>query len=183
MKIHLGCWRRNIPGWINVDLCDLPHIHYRRSIEDLSCFKDKSADIIYSSHNLEYFDKETVIDVLLEWRRVLKVGGTLRLAVPDFGALVQLYEKTKDINLLLGPLYGRMVIDEPTGTQTIFHKTVFDETSLKKILEKCGFSNVKRYNWRETEHINYDDHSQAYYPHMDKENGMLLSLNVEANKC
>jgi len=27
-----------------------------------------------------------------------------------------------------------------------------------------------------------DDHSQAYLPHMDKENGILISLNIEATK-
>ena len=31
-------------------------------------------------------------------------------------------------------------------------------------------------------HIDYDDYSQAYYPHMDKDNGILISLNVEAIK-
>jgi len=36
MNIHLGCWTRNIPGWINVDLCDLPHIHQKTSIDDHS---------------------------------------------------------------------------------------------------------------------------------------------------
>ena len=49
MKIHLGCWKRNIPGWINVDLCDLPYIHYKRSIDDLSCFEDGCADVVYSA--------------------------------------------------------------------------------------------------------------------------------------
>ena len=27
-----------------------------------------------------------------------------------------------------------------------------------------------------------DDYSQSYYPHMDKEDGKLMSLNVEAVK-
>ena len=38
---------------------------------------------------------------------------------------------------------------------------------------------VRRYDWRETEHANVDDFSQAYIPHMDKERGVLISLNVE----
>jgi len=29
----------------------------------------------------------------------------------------------------------------------------------------------------------YDDHLQAYLPHMEKENGLFVSLNVEAEKC
>ena len=42
--------------------------------------------------------------------------------------------------------------------------------------------NVIEYDWRETEHSEFDDHSQAYIPHMDKDNGTLISLNVECIK-
>ena len=64
----------------------------------------------------------------------------------------------------------------------IYHKTVWNFTLLSEFLESNGFSNVRRYDWRKTIHKDYDDHSQAYYPHMDKENGILISLNVEATK-
>ena len=45
-----------------------------------------------------------------------------------------------------------------------------------------NFSEIQRYDWRETIHKDYDDHSQAYFPHMDKKNGLHLSLNIEAKK-
>jgi len=45
-----------------------------------------------------------------------------------------------------------------------------------------GFKDIKRYDWRKTEHFYVDDYSQTYYPHMDKEDGKLMSLNVEAIK-
>ena len=168
---------------INVDLCDLPYIHYKRSIDDLSCFEDGCADVVYSSYTLEYFDRQEVQDVLVEWRRVSKMGGLLRIAVPDLKALLTLYREKQDINLLLGPLYGRMKIDGVAGNETLYHKTAYDEESLNVTLKKAGFKDIKRYEWQKTEHVKYDDHSQAYYPHMDKENGLLLSLNMEAVKC
>jgi hypothetical protein len=59
---------------------------------------------------------------------------------------------------------------------------IFDFDSLREQLLKAGFRKAYRYDWRETEHAYVDDFSQAYYPHMDKENGKLLSLNVEAVK-
>ena len=46
----------------------------------------------------------------------------------------------------------------------------------------CGFKVVSKYNWRKTIHLNYDDCSQAYFPHMNKNKGILVSLNVEAKK-
>jgi len=45
-----------------------------------------------------------------------------------------------------------------------------------------GFCDVRVYDWKSTEHFYVDDYSQAYLPHMDKTNGKLMSLNVEATK-
>ena len=120
--------------------------------------------------------KQEVIDLLTEWSRVLKKNGTLRIAVPDFGTLTWLY-RTNRMNLsqMLGPLYGKMKM----GNETIYHKTTYDIDSLTDVLENAGFTSVRRYRWTETEHAEFDDHSQAYIPHMDKKNGFLISLNVE----
>lgn len=182
LKLHLGCWKRNIPGFINVDLCNLPHIHYKRNVDDLSIFDSNCARLIYASHVLEYFDREEAKKVLKEWYRVLAPKGTLRLAVPDFLKLILIYKKYKQLDKILGPLYGRMEIDSPKGKKLIYHKTVYDYASLKKLVEAAGFKNFRRYDWRKTIHKNYDDHSQAFIPHMDKKNGILISLNVEADK-
>ena len=88
-KIHLGCWHRHIPGWIHVDLCDFPHIDFKSDIKDLPFFESNFADIIYASHVIEYFDREEIISALFEWKRVLKPGGIIRLAVPNFEALIK----------------------------------------------------------------------------------------------
>ena len=100
------------------------------------------------------------------------------MAVPDFEAMVGLYINGHKLDKFLGPIFGKMKM----GSNTIYHKTVYDYTSLKSLLKSCGFNNVREYDWRETEHGKFDDHSQAYIPHMDKENGVLISLNVECTK-
>ena len=183
MKLHLGCGKRNFQGWVNVDLADFPHVHYKSSVDDLSMFEDRIADIIYSSHTLEYFDRDEAFDVLREWRRVLKPEGILRIAVPNVKALIKVYERTGHISNILGPMYGKMIISTHTKAQNIYHKTIYDFASLSKLLTSVGYKNINEYNWRDTEHANYDDHSQAYFPHMEKDSGLLVSLNVEAKKC
>ena len=183
MKLHLGCGKRDFPGWVNVDLVDLPHIDYQTSVDDLSMFEDNSCDVIYSSHTLEYFDQYAVRTVLAEWHRVLKPEGTLRLAVPDFDALITVYDQTGELQKILGPLYGRINISTNTGELTVYHKTTYNFKTLTELLFETGFNNVTKYDWRKTEHAEFDDHSQAYFPHMDKEDGILVSLNVEAKKC
>jgi predicted SAM-dependent methyltransferase len=180
LKLHLGCGKRYLPDFVHVDRADFPHIDFRCGADSLPMFESESAELIYSSHMLEYFDRTEVRRVLDEWKRVLCPGGVLRLGVPDFEALVEVYIQTKKLDMILGPLYGRMEI-AGTGA-TIYHKTAYDFASLQQLLEECGFRDVRRYDWRETIHNEVDDHSQSYIPHMDKDHGKHVSLNVECKK-
>ena len=179
LKLHLGCgWRDFGPEWTHVDGGDYDHLD-GHDITKLD-FEDNSVDLIYASHVLEYFDREEVKDILSEWVRVLKPEGTLRVAVPNFRPMVVLYlNKGYDLDTFLGPLYGKMKM----GDETIYHKTIYDLKSMTELLNSSGLKNAMPYKWRYTEHAQHDDHSQAYIPHMDKESGRLISLNMEATKA
>jgi predicted SAM-dependent methyltransferase len=185
VQLHLGCGKKCIPRFIHIDQNSHSHIDYKRDVRDLSIFTNDYVDLIYASHILEYFFRDEVDDVLVEWRRVLKPGGLLRLAVPDFEAIVKVYQKYNDLDHqgILGPLYGKWPYgDDPDKQNFTYHRTVYDFNSLKKVLLRTGFHNIQRYNWKKSIHSDFDDYSQAYIPHMDKENGILISLNVEAWK-
>ena len=175
LKVHLGCGKRDFgTDWFHVDGANFPQVKHH-DILDLP-FAQESADLIYACHVLEYFDRFEVGGVLSTWRGFLRPGGTLRLAVPDFEVIARLYVSGAiKLEQALGPLYGRM----PMNEVTIYHRTAYDFVSLSSVLQAAGYSNVRRYDWRKTEHAQFDDHSQAYLPHMDKEKGALISLNVE----
>ncbi len=178
IKLHLGCGSKNFGNeWTHIDGADYEHLD-GEDITKLK-FKDRSVDIIYASHVLEYFDREKAVSVLNEWFRVLKFGGILRIAVPDFHQISKLYiNEEYPLSRFLGPLYGKMSM----SNETIYHKTVYDFDSLSTLLKSVGFNSIKKYNWRETDHSHIDDCSQAYLPHMDKDKGTLISLNVESTK-
>ena len=179
IKINLGCGERNFGDeWIHIDGSNYEHIH-SHNIVDLP-FGENSVDIIYASHVFEYFDRDEANEVLFKWKKILKPDGILRLAVPDFEKYSELYFK-KQITLdqVLGPLFGKWKMNDK---ETIYHKTTYDFNSLKKILENNNFKNIKLWDWCDVEHGKFDDYSQSYIPHMDKENGTLMSLNIQCNK-
>ena len=180
MKLNVGCgWRDFGKDWIHIDAGDYKHL----DSDDIHLcdYERNSAELIYASHVIEYFDREEIKGLLSDWKDVLKPNGILRLAVPNFSKIASLYIKgytEYELDNALGPLYGKM----PMGKETIYHKTTYDFSSIKRVLEEAGFKNVVHWDWENTEHSDFDDHSQAYYPHMDKENGTLISLNVECVK-
>ena len=178
MKFNIGCgWRNFGKSWIHIDGGDYDHLD--SSDIYLKDYENGSGDLIYASHLIEYFDREEVVPLLKRWKNVLIPNGVLRLAVPDFKVYSKLYSDNQyPLDSFLGPLYGKM----PMGDKTIYHKTTYDYASLATLLKEIGMRNVKKYNWENTEHAQFDDHSQAYLPDMDKENGTLISLNVECIK-
>ena len=177
IKLHLGCGKKDFgKSWIHIDGGNFEHLH-SHNIRELP-FEDETVDLIYASHVLEYFDRDEVLVVLKEWKRVLKKGGILRLSVPNFDVLSRLYQKGIPLEQVIGPLYGRWNM----GGTWVYHKTTYDYRHLKDVLESSGFSNVRVWDWRAVDHGIHDDYSQAYKPHMDKENGTLISLNIESEK-
>lgn len=180
LKLHIGCGKRDWHDWYNIDGANLPHIDWP-DVTKLP-FSDGTVDLIYACHLIAYFDREEIVPILREWRRVLKSGGVLRLATPDMYTLGRLITDPRyniELNKILGPAYGKMKMNDGF----IYHKTGYDWSSIKKILFDTGFIGCVCYDHKKTDHPNtgnrndqYDDHSASYI------DGVLISLNVEATK-
>jgi len=175
VRLHLGCGKKYIPGFIHIDCIEYEHIDHVCSIDSLP-IENNSVDLIYCCHVLEHFKIKDIERVLKEWYRILKPNGICRISVPDFEALNDVYNKYHDLKLIIGPIFGKQ------NYLYNIHNTIFDIKTIKEYLSKVGFKSIDRYDWRKTEHFNIDDYSQAYIPHMDKKNGILISLNIEAIK-
>lgn len=176
MKLHLGCGDKRIDGFINIDLRASNNVDIVDDVATLQQINNNSVELIYASHVLEHFGRHEYTKVLKRWCECLKPGGVLRLAVPDFEAVVKRYGKSGNLLELRGLLYGGQ------NYKYNYHYCAHDFHTLQSDLMDLGFTNIRRYDWRNTEHADIDDFSQAYIPHLDRENGDLMSLNIEATK-
>lgn len=175
MKLHIGCGKKYLPGYKHLDVIAFDHVDFVCDARKLAAIADASVSEIYACHVLEHVERGEVVNVLKEWRRVLKPEGQLRLAVPDFEAVVHEYVENKDLMCFQGLLYGGQTYDYN------FHHVAFDFAVLESLLIEAGFKHVERYEWRDfLPAEGYDDYSRSYLPHMDFENGRLMSLNVVA---
>jgi len=142
---------------------------------------DESCDLIYTSHAFEYFDRFQAVDVLREWHRVLRNGGELLIAVPDFPKLIMVYQRTNDLGSIIGPLFGRWQVG---NEEFIYHRTVWDFATLSGALIQAGFGEVEEYNpidFLDSIDGDFDDHSLAFYPHFER-TGIQISLCLRATK-
>ena len=186
-KLNIGAGPTNFGSdWIHIDAANYKHI----TENDIYLYKwpKESVDLIYSSHTLEYFSWHTAFKVLTEWKRTLKLGGILYLAVPDFEAMAKLYISKKcKLQDIIGPLYGRM----QSNRKWIYHKTVYDYEKLYELLNEVGYKNINKYDWNQISPFNkVDDQSKAYLPKCPEcikklswtSEYTLISLNVMAVK-
>lgn len=174
--LHIGCGEINAPGFINLDARPLPHIHFvRRNITKLPVIPDSAVDMIYMCHVLEHVTRSRVTNTLEEMKRILKPGGLLRLSVPDFDCIINLYEKSgRDIKKIAPALMGGQ--DYPYN----IHYSVFNHEFLTDQLLKAGFINTSTWNPDACQHHDFEDWaSRKIYLN---EQPFQISLNLEARK-
>lgn len=128
MKLHLGCGNIVLPGYIGID---------RKNGQEVYplAYDDNTADEIYASHILEHFSHREVEAVLRDWVRVLKPGGDLFIAVPDFEKISQLYLDGKELNIQ-GYIMGGHVDNDD------YHKCLFDAEMLTELMQDAGLECV-----------------------------------------
>ena len=186
MKLHLGCGKKNILGWTNIDAFS-EHADMKIDIKNLSDhFNNNSIDEVYACHVFEHFGRHEYSNIFKSIFGLLKPGGVFRISVPDFHACATYYCETLDIDSIYGALYGGQI------NEFDYHKWCFTYDSLKNNLEELGFKDIKRYDWKTTEHAHQFDWASDYLPRTDASGNMLcddewhkgtlVSLNVVAKK-
>lgn len=134
LRVNLGAGHIALPGFINVDLRELPGIDVVAPVDSLP-FEPDTLDEIFSAHTLEHFPEEELRRKLLPyWHSLLRPGGTIRAVVPDLEAMTKAYTKGKvTFDVLRNVTYGGQ---EYEGD---FHFTGFSPTSLSALFSACGF--------------------------------------------
>lgn len=166
--IHLGCGDQAFAGWLNVDLGGRPDLVWdlRRPFVWAA---DATFDFAYSEHVLEHFPRATGRRIVDEIHRLLRPGGTVRIAVPDLANVIGMYV---DETFLAGPTAAADVL-EPTAVEAraLFgdsfgtrgerlnvcmygwgHAYLYDDTDLVRLLTNAGFTAVARRPHGESPH-------------------------------
>lgn len=125
MKLNIGCGRQPIEGYVNLDSksCIFP-LNY------------SEVDVIRASHVLEHFDCMTSVDVVCNWVSCLKIGGILKIAVPDFDDLIRRRNLGQDLD------YEGIIMGGQTD-ELDYHKSIWTLIKLKTIMEGAGLTDIR----------------------------------------
>jgi predicted SAM-dependent methyltransferase len=143
-RLNWGCGSHIAPGWINSDIKDEPGVDLVCDIRQELPLETGSVDYAVSIHSLPELSYPEIVPVLEELRRVLKPGGTLRLALPDLRRGIEAYLAADRDYFKVGPdevhsLGGRFVVHMLWYG---YSRTLFTTDFALELLERAGFVEV-----------------------------------------
>lgn len=174
--LHIGNGDQHDDRYINIDARPLSNVHIvTNKIHKLNMFKDNNVDLIYVCHIMEHIKIYDLQLVLNEFRRVLKPGGVLRISVPDFDKIINIYNNNNDdLHSVKYVLMGGQDYDFN------FHYSVYNENYLKEILLNNGFKYTQNWDPQKAKYYSFNDWASNKYKIKDRE--YEISLNLEAVK-
>jgi predicted SAM-dependent methyltransferase len=156
-RLHFGCGRRKVSGWLNVDLtssdCDIDLAH------TLPWASGTFSQIV-SQQTIEHLELvHELLPLLKELRRVARPGAELWLSCPDMEKICMAYGADHG-RALLEDRKARRGFSLPEGMppqqiiNVLFHqdgehKNIYDYNLLTWALMSSGFNNIMRRSERE----------------------------------
>lgn len=141
-------------------------VHYLNLLKKLP-FSDSLINAYFSSHVLEHLPVQKTKELIKEIYRTLKVGGYLRLILPDLEKAISLYDKRNPETFL------NMIFENRTkALSKNQHKWMFTLPYMESILRDAGFKKIWKSEYKQTN----------YLPFKDLDNRPENSFYIEAQK-
>jgi predicted SAM-dependent methyltransferase len=153
-KLNIGCGSSVLSGWLNTEFEELvaPGVLYLDATRSFP-FPDATFNLIFSEHMIEHVPLAGAVNMLRECHRVLKAGGQIRIATPRLEFLLELLTHPTEAHRAYADLHYEDFVDEPevrTPARIVNdyyrmwgHHFVYDEATLRLLLERAGFANLR----------------------------------------
>jgi hypothetical protein len=131
VRLNLGSGETPIDGYTNIDR------KQGQEVYPLKC-ADNSVDEIRASHVLEHFSHGEVFPVVFHWMKKLKVGGVMKIAVPDLLVIAELL-----IHQVKAPALGYLYGGQTDAND--YHHTGFTPTGLWQVMQAAGLERIEKW--------------------------------------
>ena len=137
-RLNVGCGFDRREGYVNVDLQSFHKPDVVANALDLHMVPSNWADEVFVYDVIEHFKRTQTVEALLEWNRVLALGGLMKLRTTYLPGLLRRLDydwfgsleshKQLMVNLFSSQAY-----------EGDFHYTAFTEKLMRFYLWSCGF--------------------------------------------
>ena len=160
-RLEIGPGPKRIKGFETLSCMYWPHVDYVCDATHRLPFSDNTFSLLYASHVLEHVAWYQTVDVLREWVRVLRPGGSLEIWVPDGLKVCRAFveaeeggcdpfqndpwtrfnEEREPCKWASGRIFtygdGTGRTDDPN-----WHRALFSPRYLRKVMEQAGLVDV-----------------------------------------
>ena len=164
-KLQIGGGSNPFPGWLNTDITPNADNTIFLDATEQFPFEEDSFDYVFCEHMIEHISYLEGINMLQECYRILKQGGKIRVSTPNLKIFLELFHAEKSETQLQylewistnwlqkqgikekGAAFPLNLVMHSWGQQFIY-----DESTLKKSLKKCGFVDITTYQTNQSYH-------------------------------
>jgi predicted SAM-dependent methyltransferase len=165
-KLQLGSGFAAPAGWLGTDIAPQSDgVVYLDATKPFP-FEDETFDYVHSEHMIEHISWHEGLFMLRECRRVLKPGGTIRIATPDLEVLLGLYKRKEDSSL--DEKYIKWITDTfmvglnnykasfviNNAFRNWGHQFLYDGELMEMAMRETGFTNIRRCSMGESDDEN-----------------------------
>jgi len=161
-RLVLGPGEHFYPGWLHLDLCPNDARYVAFDAREALFMPSGAIDTVFSEHMIEHISYDQGLFLAQEIFRVLKPGGRVRLATPDLArtcslAADALNDTQQNYINFINESFGGDFNNRPSFVInnmffTYNHAFVYDEVTLRELLERVGFTAVERCMPRVSQH-------------------------------
>lgn len=149
--LNFGCGEAFDKNWVNLDAMPASPGVITHDLRRQFPFPDETFDAAYGSHVLEHLDQAEGMRLIGECHRILKPGGTIRLAVPDLEAIARLYLASLDdacsgnaeaemhYDWIMLEFYDQVVRTRPGGEMARYLARKLDARQSNFVSSRIGF--------------------------------------------
>lgn len=158
-KLHLGCGREYLDGYINIDFPESEHTiqtdltaDVYTDICDLN-YDDNSIEEIRLHHVFEHFSRPVALALLCRWRKWLVPGGKLRIVTPDamacFKMMISPFRSHTTKQQVMRHLFGSH------EASWAYHADGWYDEKFRITLSQLGFIDIKieKIKWEKLRNI------------------------------
>ena len=188
--LNIGSGSSVIKGCINIDFFGVPGIDYAADLRKPLLIPDESVDGIFCEHTIEHLTYKQAQALLKECNRILKVGGVIRIILPDLSKFIEAYQadnsswfanwenlmftnsddSSRSQRRLSSPIEAISFVTQEYG-----HLSCWDHEAIKLYLKRANFEKIEEKSFKVGS-------VAGLLVDLDAEDRKFVSLYVEAVK-